>query len=324
MSIELFIKAIEEDVFDYRIEETPTLTYYAASKTLGADDNQSVWIIARSSGANNDQKLEWASAEFDNRWTERESLFDNPQFSNRTSLSFDGINEAARFNDPSLIQFARTDAFSISTWVKPVFNDGSIFAYQGSGSNSDGYSLRIETNGTIGQIQIMIGSGAGNRVQITYDVSTTELDGLFDGGWHLVTWTNSGSSDASGQNLYVDGAPITGLVDNDGLTNEINYGSNVAQYGARHTTTTFAYQGLLDEMSIYGKELSQAEVSEIYGSGFPVDLNQLTSSRDDLISWHRMDGSIFPQIDDLSSVGNDLSLTMINMTEGNFSPDVAA
>jgi hypothetical protein len=52
------------------------------------------------------------------------------------------------------------------------------------------------------------------------------------------------------------------------------------------TPVDFGWQGNVDEFAIYEIELSQTQVTEIYGAGQAVDLKSLTT-KNDLANWWR-------------------------------------
>ena len=78
--------------------------------------------------------------------------------------------------------------------------------------------------------------------------------------------------------------------------------------------------GNIDEISLWGKELSSGEVSAIYNSGTPTDL----SGESNLIGyWRNGDTagtSVYPTIEDYSSNSNNG--TMTNMASGDIVTDV--
>ena len=83
----------------------------------------------------------------------------------------------------------------------------------------------------------------------------------------------------------------------------------------RHSTT-FHYNGLLDEVAVFNSELSASNVTSIYNSGSPADLTSLSP-----VSWWRNgDGDTFPTLTDNGSGSNNG--TMTNMTSGDIVTDV--
>jgi hypothetical protein len=126
--------------------------------------------------------------------------------------------------------------------------------------------------------------------------------------------TYDGSQNISGIRFYVnnvvDTTPASGVVTNTLL------GGYPVYFGRRGTA--FHLPGNLDEISVWGKELSAAEVSTIYNSGSPLDVRDQGISQ--LVSFYRCgDGDTFSTISD--NQGSD-DLTMTNMTADDFVLDV--
>ena len=85
--------------------------------------------------------------------------------------------------------------------------------------------------------------------------------------------------------------------------------------GSYQGSSNFSIGGI-DEAAIFNSELSQSDITAIYGSGTPIDLSSYSS----LVSWWRMgDGDTFPTLTDNKGTNNG---TMTNMTSGNIVTDV--
>jgi len=173
------------------------------------------------------------------------------------ALSFDGVDD---YVVTSYTQTA-VEAYSVSAWVKT--NDSSVgnkAVVQNRGSEF-GMSL------TLG-----LGSGAAFFTLDSYDlqIGTYTARAINDGLWHHVvgTWAApSGTAIAPDQfTIYVDGiaeastagayhtatSPLTGLG-----------GLEIGHHGSWGTF----FSGLIDEVQIFNRALSPAEVQSIYSSG---------------------------------------------------------
>jgi len=75
----------------------------------------------------------------------------------------------------------------------------------------------------------------------------------------------------------------------------------------------------LDELSVWGKELSVAEVDEIFNGGKPADLSKHPAYGSCAHWWRMGDGDTYDIITDHKG-GDDA--TMINMAPSNFVLDV--
>ena len=133
------------------------------------------------------------------------------------------------------------------------------------------------------------------------------------GEWALYTATYDGSGVAAGMKIYVNGVESQDSAYQDGVYNGMQITTSTLDLGNGNTN---GYVGDLDECSIYNKQLSTAEIIEMYNLGNPNDLTTLTTSSASLIGWWRMgDGATFPTIPDASTNSNDA--TMVGMTADN-------
>lgn len=223
------------------------------------------------------------------------------------SIVFDGVNEYVSMGD--VLGFERTQAFSISFWVKngvgsaiTKINDSTV------GWMIDVYSNRLEVG--------LINTWVTNCIYVTlYNPN------LGDGNWHHCVVTYDGSSTAAGVLAYFDGGSAVSALPGfyDTLTSSI-LNSAAFWLGGRSTTTNHNYfVGKLDEIAIYNRALTVTEVTWIYNSGGPRDLS-FTIAPPNLIAWWRMGEWIsapwinpYPTIYDASGSGN--VGTMTNMSQ---------
>jgi len=134
------------------------------------------------------------------------------------------------------------------------------------------------------------------------------------GEWALYTATYDGSGTTAGMKIYVNGVESQSSFHQGGTYNGMQTTTSSLDLGNGNTNP---YVGDLDECSIYDKELSTAEIVELYNLGNPNDLTTLATSSPSLIGWWRMgDGATFPTIPDASANSNDG--TMVGMTADNF------
>lgn len=233
-------------------------------------------------------------------------------FRNKFSASFDGVDEF--INNGDIANFERTDPFSVVAWVKTtvIGSAQTVLSRNLQSVSQRGWLVFMAVSN---KISLFMANNTG--AQINVDGSTS----INDGNHHLIAITYSGNSLASGVNLYVDGAIETPNVLADTLgTNTILNGAN-CQTGARDGTS-LPWDGNIDEPTIYDKELSAAEVTEIYNAGKPRDLKKLLSSSGNLFGWWRftqIDIDNFTTIADHS--GNSRDGIAVNMGVGNIVAD---
>lgn len=229
-----------------------------------------------------------------------DALFDNTK-----STSFDGINDFVNFGD--VHTYDTTDAFTVSMWIKPSNLAGYrvLFSKLAGASAYNGYSLRH--NVTTGQLYLQLRAGT-NRTW-NYDLNLTA------GIWQHLVFTYSGAQNISGANLYIDDVKAT-TPTSGGVSGTWLEGQDF-MLGSRNGS--FFLNGNMTEVTVWDKELSAVEVTELFNLGLPNDPTTHTASSN-LKSYYRMgDNDVFPTITD--NVSSDDG-TMINMAAEDFEDDV--
>jgi hypothetical protein len=229
--------------------------------------------------------------------------------SNNKSLLFDGIDEYLTYGDTFLYDV--NDTFSMNIWIKPnnLTARKALFSKSTLDANVYGYMLYHEGDGKL----FLQARTSGGLRQHTFATSIVTAD-----VWQMVTLTYSGTSNINGFKAYLNGVvgstPASGTLPSSWLLNQDFY------VGRR--SNAFYFKGNVDEFSAWNKELSQAEVTEIYNSGLPNSL--LThSAAANLKGWSKNgDGDTYPTISDQS--GNNEDATMVNMEAEDIVEDVPA
>jgi hypothetical protein len=218
------------------------------------------------------------------------------------SLDFDGSNEHVVVPHNAGFDFAASDPFSISAWVKTTDTDGCIAAKMSEGPNSKGYRFDI--------------SSGNPRLTVSSNLFSSQRSGhadlaVNDGYWHHIVCTWAGTGVASDIAFFVDGVSITRIWD---VTTLISSPANAYELniGCRGRAG-FSYEEFLeatiDDVAVYDSQLDQSEVTEIYGSGAPNTLTSLSTSGN-LVCWWKMgDNDTFPTITDNSTNSNDGTMT---------------
>ena len=147
-----------------------------------------------------------------------------------TSLDFDNYDEN----------------WSISYWIKFTFNS-NYRAILGS-TDSNSYNGMVSDIGTSGEIRFRLRDATGSESRL----SSTGTYG--DGNWHHVVCVKHSSSN----HLYIDGK----LDSSTATTNGINHSAlNLGTYGL---SSTEFFKGELDQVRIFNKAISAAEVTTLY------------------------------------------------------------
>jgi uncharacterized repeat protein (TIGR01451 family) len=149
----------------------------------------------------------------------------------------------------------RPSSLTLETWVwfTSIPSTGVIVSKTAGSAANDSYLLWYQggaLHGVVGNT-----SGPGTIVDYTWTPTLNT--------WYHVAFT----SDAAGQaeTLYVNGA-IVGTATN---TTAIGYDANPLLIGAEieNSTTQYFFPGLIDELTLYNRALSQSEVQAVYGAG---------------------------------------------------------
>ncbi len=168
------------------------------------------------------------------------------------------IGDAFKFNGTSSnVSFGTacrpTTGLSISLWFNIAnITSGGDQWFVGNGvysTNWCGYWVSINITG---QINFRLGTNTATLLDKTYE------SGLDDGSWHHVACTWDGTN----AYIYVDNVKSTATA----------YSSNIVYVSAcrlRMGSNAYAdgtfYGGLLDEVAIYNRALTDAEVEDLYG-----------------------------------------------------------
>lgn len=180
------------------------------------------------------------------------------------AIDFDGIADHITFG--TIFNFDRTDKFSLECWFQTTASNASnrsLISKQSSSGSQTGYNLSIA-----GYIEFDM-----KNVSASNDLVVRTYENFNDGAIHHVVVTNDGSSKASGVKIYVDGILRDNFVIRDSLTASISSGNITDfQIGARDSST-FLFDGVIDEVAVYSKTLSQAQVEEHHAAGRAIYTN---------------------------------------------------
>jgi hypothetical protein len=213
---------------------------------------------------------------------------DVPSFTNTKSILLDGVDDYVQV--PNSTSLNITTALSVSAWFKTTSANGMYLLTQGSGSQVKYY---IQFYAPINRIQVRIWDGSA--VPITID-NTQVFD---DGQWHNIVLTTDALTTTDGVKIYFDGTLLTnkGTLSNSGLY------TTAAGLFIGQIPNTARFNGNIDEVSLFNSELSQSDVTSIYGGGTPSSLSSYSS----LVSWWRFEGTGTTATDS-GSGGNDGTL----------------
>jgi len=220
------------------------------------------------------------------------------------ALDFDGIAEYINFSD--VLDIGSGESQTISMWI----NSTSIATRQGilnkgtSVGSDYAYNLEIltssfETN--------LMQEGAGGIYLTTRYNGTTALGS--NNWYHVVSVFNSTADTLS---LYVNGSHV--------ITDYISAGTRNAnsvaglQLGRRWNDVADYFHGMIDEVGIWNRSLSQTEITQLYNEGtgvtysgtFPLEMKTSLISPDNLqkfveASNVNFNGSVTPNLGNITN-----------------------
>lgn len=203
-------------------------------------------------------------------------------FSNTQSIELDGVDDYVTFGSMTGSSLAITGDISISMWLKFSNSGGTEYAM----SMGDQYGIYTSA-GTIRGFSRIGGSFTALSSVGTFN----------DNAWHHVLYVKN----ATNMYLYIDGS-LNASNTSGGTTTTSGLDMRL---GARYTTANF-YEGLMDEVAIWNSDRS-ADVSTIYNSGIPNNLNDLSNAP---LSWWRCgDGDTSPTLTDNGTGGENGTMT---------------
>ena len=176
---------------------------------------------------------------------------------------------------PSNLRFNRLDTFSFSAWVKVDTSQGNvILANQlAPSTHYRGYYFAVQPTN---EVRVILRSTLSDRLIYT---STTTLT---NGVWYHIVFTYDGTATTTGGNIYINNSLDT-LTRTGTLTGTME-STDTLYLGCRSNADNF-FEGNIDEVSVFNSELSASDVTSIYNSGIPNNLNDLSTPP---LSWWRM------------------------------------
>jgi len=214
------------------------------------------------------------------------------QFANNKSIAFNGVSGESQLTvpDSDSLSFGadgtigNEPSFSWSAWIKPTTLGMSPFGIVSkilTGGSGDEYFFGYVP--LVGLV-LLIADGAGFTDDYIAQTNVT----LTADEWQHVCATYDGSRAPTGIKLYLNGVEETSIGLTPGSYTAMSNSSADLVIGRRWSgLTTNVSDGFIDEVAAFDKELSSAEVSELYNSGDALNLNTF-SAASDIVSWWRM------------------------------------
>jgi hypothetical protein len=170
-------------------------------------------------------------------------------------FSFDGVNDYVDIGNN--LDFDGSTPFSISCWIKTSVTGANQVFVSKFNSSTVGYLFRKSSNGS--NLNFVIGAGSSAY----FSINSVGLN-LVNNVYSMITVTYDGTGGA-GVKFYQDGV----LLSNSGIWNTYNgsSSSNTESFKIGSFDNSYFFNGSIDEVSVFNKELSASEVTELYNSG---------------------------------------------------------
>jgi hypothetical protein len=229
-------------------------------------------------------------------------------FPNEYSVLTDGVDEWVDCGVVSALN--ATQNFSISCWVKANTSaDGEILGTFTSAGNMIGLNFAVSSN----VISISVRNGP-----VTYSSHSATLN---TGQWYHVVMVFDGTQGTATDRIkaYLDGSNVARSGGSG--TNPTTSNTSTKSFDIGGLRDASVYRDVyMDEVAIFDYSLDASQVSSIYNSGVPTDLDN-TSGVTAPIHWWRMgDGDTYPTITDVGTTGGNNG-TMTNMEAGDITAD---
>ena len=200
----------------------------------------------------------------------------------------DGVNDTLR-NSGSSIGWATTTDFSWSGWYR-IDSSGGAVEQLGSVSTSTpsgNDQIFLQYNGSQNRIyhRVRVGGTFGQRQYPLHD--NLSITGVSSAGWkstnrgnvnsdgfvHLTFTYDASDTTSNAFQVYWNATKLTSSVNNNAGTRSSSWTAGSFAIGdliSSSTNNANVFQGGIDQVSIYSKVLTQAEITALYNSGTPI------------------------------------------------------
>jgi len=167
-------------------------------------------------------------------------------------FSFDGVNDYINFGN--VLDFDGSTPFSFSFWVNPTTVGNKNIIQKWTNLN-EGYIIYFYNN----KLEFAL-----SNTSVTNQIVVNTVSTYTTGMQHFIV-TYDGTKNASGVNIYHNGVNQSLSTVRNSLTGSTSTSANL-EFG-RLASSVGWYNGILDEVGIWNRELSASEVTDLYNSG---------------------------------------------------------
>ncbi len=258
-------KATNTSTQTYNITFTlPTATFNTAGKDCNfrlynrpmyADDTWTAVALEASSFTSTTVTFEGISAV--GQFLLVEDPADAPTLTRGRALEFDGNNDQIIIGNVQELTFDFNDAYTLEAWIKiPVgtTTNGQIL------SKFDGNALVGYTFGYLGGTgEVNFGITNFNTFEFFEVRSATGFD-IRDDEWHHIAMSYSGSGNAAGVDLYIDGVRSTRVALSGTVTTSVN--TTAPAVIGNYSAGTEFFTGQMDKLTVWNRKLTANEIRE--------------------------------------------------------------
>ena len=231
-----------------------------------------------------------------------------PAFTNTKSIALDGVDDYVDVG--RITSLENTSSFSFSMWLYPTSYTGVRTLLGRAPSGTD--MFYAYTQNSNGYVYFHVANGQTNYPRVVTSSSITLNT------WGLLTFVYDGSlsGNLNRAKIYINGVLASTSTTAALIPSATSSDTSDFYFGRTNYASSPTTQGIIDEVSAYNYSLSASDITTIYNSGVPNNLNDLSIPP---VSWWRCgDEDTSPTLTDNGSGGNNG--TMTNFTT--FSTDV--
>jgi Concanavalin A-like lectin/glucanases superfamily len=166
---------------------------------------------------------------------------------------FDGIDDRLVFYNKALLDMSGNDKLTLAAWIKIDTNAANAEPVINNYNDGNGYLLEVKSDGNV---RFMIDEDS------TKEITTTGID-LKDAVWHHVAAVLDTVGTTSIMRIYVDGELSKSTTFSEFTIATSRDDIFIGRRGASHPTAEY-FDGLIDEVSIWNRALTGAEMSKFY------------------------------------------------------------
>ena len=181
----------------------------------------------------------------------------------RGALSFDGVDDIVTLSAAQSIYaffFSEVQAYSMSMWLNPGTQVGAVGFLIGVRRATDfsGWFSYYD-KGSSAIYWILQGGGAGALHQRISTASAVPT-----GVWTQITCTRDTTNTMAGTKIYINGVEDAGTTTDTGTPTAPDYSAAIFGIGRNPQATAFPYLGLIEDVCIWQRALTPAEVKNRY------------------------------------------------------------